>query len=508
MDNKRKWVNSDSMYGPGTLPPFLGLEGGKTQSKRPIDYFLFYFSDEILEEIVFQSNLYAHQLDKPNFTLTKYELQTFLGINLIMSYIRYPRTRLYWNSDAAFRMSFIADSMPVNRYESILRHLHFTNNLDLDTNSTDKLKKLRPFLDKLQKNFLSATEPEEYQAINEQIVPLKGRLSIKQYLPKKPKKWGVKIWVRAGVSGYMYRFEVYQGAGGGREAISDFGACGDVILRLSDDIQHKNHKLFFDNLFCSVPLLQELKQRKIWATGTLRGNRLSGAGECLMSEKDMKKQGRGTSSVVSTESGDITITKWMDSNAIHIGSTCAGVEPQSSVKRWSKPNKTTIEVNRPFSVKYYNKNMGGVDLLDQLLALYPLRRRNKRWYIRIFMHFLDVAVINSWILYKKDGNSDMDLLEFKGSVGRTLINRGTRNSENKRGRPRSTTPPTSILKTRKPNHHAPEEIRKDNFGHWPKLTDIKNARRCHSSSCKRKTKDICKRCNEPCCPDCMENFHK
>ncbi|KAB0795811.1 hypothetical protein PPYR_09872, partial [Photinus pyralis] len=266
IDNKRKWVNSDSMYGPGTLPPFLGLEGGKTQSKRPIDYFLFYFSDEILEEIVFQSNLYAHQLDKPNFTLTKYELQTFLGINLIMSYIRYPRTRLYWNSDAAFRMSFIADSMPVNRYESILRHLHFTNNLDLDTNSTDKLKKLRPFLDKLQKNFLSATEPEEYQAIDEQIVPLKGRLSIKQYLPKKPKKWGVKLWVRAGVSGYMYRFEVYQGAGGGREAISDFGACGDVIRRLSDDIQHKNHKLFFDHLFCSVPLLQELKQRKIWAT--------------------------------------------------------------------------------------------------------------------------------------------------------------------------------------------------------------------------------------------------
>ncbi|XP_031346858.1 uncharacterized protein LOC116173496 [Photinus pyralis] len=191
IDNKRKWVNSDSMYGPGTLPPFLGLEGGKTQN-----------------------------------------------------------------------------SMPVNRYESILRHLHFTNNLDLDTNSTDKLKKLRPFLDKLQKNFLSATEPEEYQAIDEQIVPLKGRLSIKQYLPKKPKKWGVKLWVRAGVSGYMYRFEVYQGAGGGREAISDFGACGDVIRRLSDDIQHKNHKLFFDHLFCSVPLLQELKQRKIWATAT------------------------------------------------------------------------------------------------------------------------------------------------------------------------------------------------------------------------------------------------
>ncbi|KAJ8974548.1 hypothetical protein NQ317_000524 [Molorchus minor] len=74
----------------------------------------------------------------------------------------------------------------------------------------------------------------------------------------------------------------------------------------------------------------------------------------------------------------------------------------------------------------------------------------------------------------------MDLLEFKASVGRALINIGN-NRANKRGRLRSATPPESILKKRIPNHHTPTETRKDGLGHWPILTDIKNARRCHSA---------------------------
>lgn len=121
------------------------------------------------------------------------------------------------------------------------------------------------------------------------------------------------------------------------------------------------------------------------------------------------------------------------------------------------------------------------------------------------MHFVDVLVVNAWILYKKNGNPKKDLLEFKASIARALINLGTQ-KENKRGRPSSGTPPP-ILKKKKPNHHAPPEIRLGNWGHWPQLIDIKNARRCHSRVCQRKTKYICKRCNEPLCPSCFEYFH-
>ncbi|KAF2897991.1 hypothetical protein ILUMI_08183 [Ignelater luminosus] len=97
-------------------------------------------------------------------------------------------------------------------------------------------------------------------------------------------------------------------------------------------------------------------------------------------------------------------------------------------------------MNRPFAVGFYNKNMGEVDLLDQLLALYSPTRRNRRWYISVYAF-------------------SRCSCKFKASVGRALINIGIDN-ENRRGRPKSVTPP-GILKKRKPNHHVPDEIRKD-----------------------------------------------
>ncbi|KAJ8912592.1 hypothetical protein NQ315_000460 [Exocentrus adspersus] len=288
----RKWQYMDSQYGPENSPLFSGTETVNIQGETPVEFFLFFFFPDIIDEIVFQTNIFASQNDKMNLGLSAEELLMFFGINIVMSYIRYPRIRLYWSSDEALRMNLIANSISVNRFEQILRFLHFTNNADLSPDHPDKLKKIRPFLDKLQNNFLAAAEAEEYEAIDEQILPLKGRLSIKQYLPKKPKKWGIKIWVRAGVSGYMYKFEVYQGASGGRDRISDLGACVDVVLRLSDDLAGKNHKLFFDNLFCSIDLLEQLKSNKIWATGSLRSNRLMNVAELLPTDKILKKEGR------------------------------------------------------------------------------------------------------------------------------------------------------------------------------------------------------------------------
>ena len=50
--------------------------------------------------------------------------------------------------------------------------------------------------------------PETHVAVDEQVVPFKGASSLKRYLPKKPKKWGYKLWALAGVSRYVYTFEV------------------------------------------------------------------------------------------------------------------------------------------------------------------------------------------------------------------------------------------------------------------------------------------------------------
>ncbi|KAL7870423.1 hypothetical protein SRHO_G00079200 [Serrasalmus rhombeus] len=94
--------------------------------------------------------------------------------------------------------------------------MHFVDNYSLDPKNADRFVKIRPVLDALKETFQSALDAEEFQSVDEMMIPYKGHLSIKQYVPKKPKPWGIKVWVRAGSSGYMYNFEPYQGPAGGR----------------------------------------------------------------------------------------------------------------------------------------------------------------------------------------------------------------------------------------------------------------------------------------------------
>lgn len=180
--------------------------------QSPVEYFSFYFTDDFLREIVYQTNLYAFQNDKHNFNLTVTELKVYLGIVLVMSYIKYPRIRQYWSSDGGLRMTLIADAMSLNRFEEIRRYLHFVDASKSDDNN-NKLFRIKFVLDHLHKVYHEALDPEEYMSIDEMMIPFKGRSSLKNYLPKKPKRWGYKVWARAGTTGYLYCFEIYQGAG-------------------------------------------------------------------------------------------------------------------------------------------------------------------------------------------------------------------------------------------------------------------------------------------------------
>lgn len=59
--------------------------------------------------------------------------------------------------------------------------------------------------------------------------------------------------------------------------------------------------------------------------------------------------------------------------------------------------------------------MGGVDLMDRMIAHYPHGFKNKKWYLRVFFHFLNVSIVNSWIIYREQC-SDIPLLNFKASL--------------------------------------------------------------------------------------------
>ena len=123
-------------------------------------------------------------------------------------------------------------------------------------------------------------------------------------------------------------------------------------------LRHMNHKVYFDNWFSSVNLLVELEKMGIHPLGTVRPNRLPG--RSFISDKEMKRHGRGTveEKVTIVEGVEIIALKWYDNKPVHLVSSFVGAYPTSTVQRWDRKGKKSIQVQCPSAIMIYNKFMG------------------------------------------------------------------------------------------------------------------------------------------------------
>ena len=194
---------------------------------------------------------------------------------------------------------------------------------------------------------------------------------------KIPHKWGYKIFVLSGVSGFSYDFDFYCGPTILQGEQPDLGASSNVVVKLSETIpKNLNYKLFFDNWFTSVPLQIYLTKNGILPLGTVRMNRVPDYQ--FLKESDMKRQGRGavTERVANVEGVDISVVSWYDNKIVNTMSTYVGSQPSSEVGRFCRKSKRHVTISRPQSVAVYNAYMGGVDL-DSMLGYYRIGIRSK-----------------------------------------------------------------------------------------------------------------------------------
>ena len=58
---------------------------------------------------------------------------------------------------------------------------------------------------------------------------------------------------------------------------------------------------------------------------------------------------------------------------------------------------------KPYIMERYNRHMGYVDNSDLMTNSYVMSRRTFKWTTKLFFHFLDLTVLNSWILLSSCG---------------------------------------------------------------------------------------------------------
>ncbi|XP_054746160.1 piggyBac transposable element-derived protein 3-like [Anastrepha obliqua] len=330
---------------------------------------------QVFDLITQQTDLYALQEHGIELKCTVEDIKRYIGILLYMGVLKLPQLKMAWSKD--LNLTAITDSMPRGKFEKIKQCLHFNDNTKQSKKGDlnyDKLYKIRPLLDSLKENFGKLPQ-EEHQSIDEQIIAFKGRSSFKQYNPAKPHKWGLKMFTRAGTSGLVYDFTLYVGEG--TCPAYGLGLSSDIVLYLAKGLPKDKHfKLYFDNWFTSVSLLISLKEMGIFATGTVRKNRISNCQ--LLSDAELKKRGRGSFDMKCEINNNILCVKWFDNKPVPLISSCESNEPVGICKRWNPKEKAYIDVARPAIVASYNKGMGGVDLADMLMELYKVNHRSNK----------------------------------------------------------------------------------------------------------------------------------
>ena len=102
---------------------------------------------------------------------------------------------------------------------------------------------------------------------------------------------------------------------------------------------------------------------------------------------------------------EVTYVKWCDKKVVNIVSTFAKSKPLDTVSRFDYKQGKKKDVECPNIIKLYNTSMGDVDLCDCLIELCRTNIRTKKYHFWLIFHMIDMVIINSWLLYKRDAIS-------------------------------------------------------------------------------------------------------
>ena len=316
---------------------------------------------------------------------TKSEILAFIGLLLLAGTKKQNHTHFLelWTTDGTGSEIFRA-CMSYNRFLFLLVALRFDDKITRhDRKITDKLAAIRFTLDSFVDNCKNNYCLGEYVTIDEMLIPFRGRCSFVQYIPNKPAKYGLKAFVLCdSKTFYVSNLEVYCGQQPEGQ-YKNSNTPTDITHRLLQPWKGKNRNLTCDNWYTNYPLAKALLKDKVTIVGTLKKNKKELPPEFLPNKK------RSPGSSIFGFQKDVTIVSYAPkkNKAVILLSTMhsdAAIHPVT---------------NKPDIIMDYNSYKGGVDTVDKMCATYSVLRRTRRWPLVLFLQLVNIAGINSQILY-------------------------------------------------------------------------------------------------------------
>ncbi|XP_049301866.1 piggyBac transposable element-derived protein 4-like [Bactrocera dorsalis] len=245
----------------------------------------------------------------------------------------------------------------------------------------DKFAPIRNLWEKWSEQLPIFYNPNDCVNVDEQLLGFHGRCKFRQYIPSKPKRYGLKFWLLVDSrTCYVWKIQPYLGKGVTGNTERNQGER--VVLDLVDGL--KGHNVTMDNFFSSHSLGQKLLQKQMSMVGTMRKNKRSIPPKLL----NCKKVPRYESTFAFTP--DTTLVSYISHK-----NKCTVV--MSTLHH--APNIENESKKLPEIISFYNSTKGGVDTVDKMLSCYSCKRKNNRWTMAVFSNIIDISALNSYILY-------------------------------------------------------------------------------------------------------------
>ena len=280
---------------------------------------------------------------------------------------------------------------------------------------------------------------------------------------------------------------------------SRHGLYFEVIDQLTRCLRGKYYRVFFDNLYTSVPVVKFLYAHKILSCGTLRQKRKYSCKEIKEPGKMIRGQHR---SFQSASLNALSVVIWCDTKIVRFLSSLS--DPAVVTTATRRVRSTHVRVNMPQAAAQYSRNYGGVDRFDALRSKKygRISRPSKKMWKYLMWFLVNSAIVNSFILYQKTSTRPQKKRTFTHfdyhlELAKSLIAGFT-------SRKRMVTKPNYVGPTSRENAISHENVH----------MGVKRPKRCYAhkkfqpdGKPKRETVRGCKICGIHLCPECSIRWH-
>ena len=375
----------------------------------------------------------------------------------------------------------------------------------------------------------------QFLDIDEQCIPWKGRHKCRCYNKSKPVKRHFKVFsLNDSRTGYQLGFYLYRGKAEQRPAnVSATTFPAEKLLE--NEIYHqKNHVMTADNWFSSLQFVARCMRIGMHFVGTVQQKRKGIPFSFKTAHGVRQHRERGDYTTVKSAyylseelNDEVYYTAWLDRKPVAFLHTIP--TKQGSCYRMVKtPNNgwQRQQYTRPTIVPVYNWGMGGTDSGDQRMEAYRPELKTISWVPRVLSHFLNSAVVNSFIWYNLAFPMRKKThYEFREQLVDIMVNDILHDKKKETGKlmERSMNKKQwSNDKGRKIGSHwtvqekKPDDLRVEGKNESdPSKERIRTWFRGHCMMCGRSVPTKCEQCKVYLCTDyrenttstCMKNFH-